>query len=99
MPPPPSSWQNAVQTALVPGKAAGVYEEPDHSRGEEWPGKQAQTKQLSLFETTFVDQRHHTTRTPSVAPLRPPPKKQTSMVRFLYATASPESEDDEDERR
>lgn len=97
----PSSWQNAVQTALVPGKLAGAYEEPDHSRGEEWPGKQPETKQLSLFDTTFVtnqNNHHDTARGPSPPPRRPTTtataQRQTSMVRFMYVTLSTNDDDD-----
>lgn len=40
-----------VQSTLVPGREAGEYCEPDASAGEEWPGRQAPTRQLSLFDT------------------------------------------------
>lgn len=43
-----------VQRALIPGKLAGPYREPDHASGEAaWPGRQVPTRQLSLF-ATFV---------------------------------------------
>jgi len=32
-------------------RAARVYAVPDHSLGEQWPGRQRATKQLSLFES------------------------------------------------
>ena len=40
------------QATLVPGVAAGAYQKPDHSEGEEWPGKQSEMRQLSLAEAS-----------------------------------------------
>ena len=92
------AWKRPpVQTALVPGEAARPYAEPDHTRGEEWPGKQAQTKQLSLFDTTFVtmhDNDHDTaTRSHGTMPRPPPPQTQTTMIRFMCLTASLDDDD------
>jgi hypothetical protein len=42
---------NLVQTALA--GEAGQYVTPDHQPGESFPGRQASTTQLSLFETGF----------------------------------------------
>jgi len=33
------------------GRTACVYVVPDHTWGEQWPGRQKATKQLSLFES------------------------------------------------
>ena len=45
-----------VQLALSPGAgpsaAVANYVAPDHSAGEQWPGTQRPTRQLSLFEVT-----------------------------------------------
>ena len=86
-----------VQTALVPGQSAGAYAQPDHTPGEQWPGRQPPTKQLSLFETALLARAKDANAPHAARAPRPPPRpqKQTSMVRFMYIQTTPDDEPDD----
>lgn len=44
--------QLALSSGAGPSAAVADYVAPDHSVGEQWPGTQRPTRQLSLFEVT-----------------------------------------------
>lgn len=76
-----------VQLALSPGAgpsaAVAEYTAPDHSVGEQWPGTQRPTRQLSLFEVTKLRAPASTTDGPSRAiskAERPRPRPQPIEV-------------------
>jgi len=96
-----------VQRALIPGERAGPYQEPDHAAGEAaWPGKQAPTRQLSLFGTEASvktpDRPRRADPTPSPTQARTTQTRLTTFVGFPPSSPSPSdaalsSEDDTDD--
>lgn len=88
-----------VQRALIPGERAGPYQQPDHAAGAAaWPGKQAPTRQLSLFGTeasvkTPDRPRRADPTTPSPTQAR---TTQTRLTVFVgYSPSSPSPSDAE----
>jgi len=93
-----------IQQALVPGRPAGPYREPNHSLGASaWPGKQAPTRQLSLFDASFKrppEEQKRVDLTPSPTHTRMAQTRLTDFVSIAHPVATaldyPSSTDDDD---